>query len=112
MTAAIVNSPVFGSLSLNADGSFAYTNANPGMTQTVTFTYQASAGGLTSNTATVTLTLPAPTPPVANDDAYSIPTDGSPLVVSAASGVLTNDTVSASPARSRWWRGRITGRSR
>ncbi len=89
LSAALVSGPAHG-LTLNADGSFAYTpllNFNG----TDTFTYKANDGNGDSNAATVTLTVnPVNDAPVANNDAYSVNED-TPLVITA-SGVLTNDT--------------------
>ena len=60
MTAALLTPPLYGGVSVNPDGSFSFTNNNPGIAQTVTFTYQATANGLGSNTATVTLYVVIP----------------------------------------------------
>ncbi len=75
-----------GTITLSADGSFAYTPPT-GFTGDDSFTYTASnAAG--SDNATVTITVRAPA--VANDDSYTTPKD-TPLGISAP-GVLANDT--------------------
>ena len=91
LTAAKVSDPSDGSVTLNADGSFTYT-PDSGFSGTDTFTYQANDGTDDSNVATVTITVAAVVnnPPVANNDAYSVPHDTTLSV--AADGVLGNDT--------------------
>lgn len=54
LTAALVNGPANGTISLNADGSFTYT-PDTGFTGLDNFTYRASDGLATSNPATVTI---------------------------------------------------------
>ena len=77
-------------MTLNANGSFTYT-PTAGFSGTDSFTYNAKdAGGNPSNTATVTLTV-TDNAPVANNDAYSTLAE-TPLTVTAAAGVLANDT--------------------
>ncbi|MEX0270554.1 Ig-like domain-containing protein [Leptolyngbyaceae cyanobacterium UHCC 1019] len=90
-TAAVVSNPTQGSLTLNADGSFAYI-PNSGATGADTFTYRATSGG-SSSTATVTININATsTPPtVQNDSGYVVSTNGT-LNVAVATGVLANDT--------------------
>src|SRR5215211_2252122 len=56
LTAAVVTGPGHGTLTLNANGSFAYTPA-ANFNGTDTFTYHAGDGSLTSNLATVTITV-------------------------------------------------------
>ncbi len=71
LTAAVVSAPTFGSLTLNADGSFSYT-PNADWSGTDSFTYTASDGSLNSNLATVTLTVnPVNDAPVATADSVS-----------------------------------------
>ncbi len=55
ITAALVSSPAHGSLTLNSDGSFAYT-PNSGWSGSDSFTYEAYDGLRYSTAATVTLT--------------------------------------------------------
>ncbi|MBE2212912.1 MAG: tandem-95 repeat protein, partial [Opitutaceae bacterium] len=58
LTAVLVTAPASGSLTLNADGSFAFTPA-PGMTGTASFTYRAHDGQTSSEIATVSITVNA-----------------------------------------------------
>ena len=91
LTALLVAGPAHGALALNADGSFSYT-PDAGYSGADSFIYQASDGGLVSNTATVSLTVtPVNATPVAIADAYATNED-MPLVVAAATGLLTNDS--------------------
>ncbi|MCL6434297.1 MAG: tandem-95 repeat protein [Leptolyngbyaceae cyanobacterium HOT.MB2.61] len=83
-----------GSVTLNADGSFVYTPAAGFTGPTDTFTYRATDGIVTSNLATVTITVSNNAPPTAVDDTNELyrTTPGTPLTISAISGVLQNDT--------------------
>ncbi len=83
-----------GSVTLNADGSFVYTPAAGFTGLTDTFTYRATDGIVTSNLATVTITVSGNAPPTAVDDTNELyrTTPGTPLTISAISGVLQNDT--------------------
>jgi Ca2+-binding RTX toxin-like protein len=95
LTAAVVQAPSNGTLSFNADGSFAYT-PNAGFSGTDSFTYLANDTKANSAPATVNITVNAPAPPpnnppVAVNDSYSTEA-GQQLVVAAANGVLSNDT--------------------
>ena len=85
----VVNSPLHGSLTANADGSFTYT-AVVNYFGTDSFTYYVSDGGLNSNLAKVTLNIVAHYLPVAVSENYSV-NENTTLNVSAA-GVLGNDT--------------------
>lgn len=69
LTASQVTGPTQGTLTLNADGSFAYT-PNAGASGNDTFTYVANDGLLNSAPTQVTITISTPPnqPPVANDD--------------------------------------------
>ena len=79
-----------GTVTVNADGSFAYT-PKAGFDGTDTFTYKASDGKSDSNVATVTITVNPNNAPVAQDDpAYT--TDQDTALTTAAPGVLDNDT--------------------
>jgi VCBS repeat-containing protein len=90
VTAVVSSPPSHGSLSLNANGSFAYT-PDPNFNGSDSFTYRASDGATASNPATVTITVSAVNDaPVAGDDAYSTAEDTALTV--AAPGVLGNDT--------------------
>lgn len=85
-TAAIVDDPENGAVTLNKDGSFHYT-ADADFTGTDTFTYCVDADGCASNTTTVSIRVG----PQAFEDSYNVPGDS--LTVSAADGVLSNDVV-------------------
>ena len=89
LTAALVSTTANGSLTLNSDGSFAYTpGAN--FNGVDSFTYRANDGASDSTVATVTITVnPVNDAPTAGDDGYST-AEGSPLAV-AAPGVLASD---------------------
>ena len=56
LTAVLVSGPANGTLTLNADGSFAY-DPNPDFNGVDTFTYRVSDGTTTSGLATVTITV-------------------------------------------------------
>ncbi len=88
--AVLASPPANGTLTLNANGTFLYTpNAN--FFGTDTFTYRA-ADARPSVPATVTINVAAVNDaPVALDDTYS-GDPGVPFVVSAAQGVLSNDS--------------------
>jgi len=91
LTAALVSNPAHGTVALSPNGSFMYTPA-ANFTGTDTFTYRANDGTLNSNTATVSITVTTVnSAPVAANDAYATG-KGTPLAVSAANGVLANDT--------------------
>jgi VCBS repeat-containing protein len=90
LTAILVNNPLHGSVTLNADGSFTYT-PDPLFNGVDTFTYRASDGLATSEIATVTILVGATNhAPTANDDDFET-SEGQALIVSAP-GVLGNDT--------------------
>jgi uncharacterized repeat protein (TIGR01451 family) len=81
--------PISGTLTLNLDGSFAYT-PTLNFNGVITFTYHAHDGTVNSNTAAVAITVTASNDaPVAMDDSYATDEDD-PLAV-AAPGVLGND---------------------
>jgi VCBS repeat-containing protein len=92
LTAALVNSPGHGSVTLNANGSFIYT-PNASYTGTDTFRYRANDGTANSATVTVTITINPPpnSVPVAATDNYSM-AKNTTLNVTTAGGVLANDT--------------------
>jgi len=95
-----LSDPAQGVLQLNTDGSFTYTPpavvVNP---FDVTFTYSATDNGLaTSNTATVTIHVtPFNDPPVAVADGPYTATEDQTLTVSAALGVIPNDSDEETP---------------
>ncbi|MCJ8308110.1 MAG: Ig-like domain-containing protein [Hyphomicrobiales bacterium] len=84
------SAPNNGSVIVNADGSYTYT-PNPDFNGTDTFTIyvEDGQGGSTTTTITVTVT-PVNDAPVAAADVATTPED-TPLIVNAASGVLSND---------------------
>jgi VCBS repeat-containing protein len=88
LTAVLVDQPQHGTLVLNSDGSFSYT-PQAGFRGNDTFTYRAFDG--TANSAPTTVTITVTHPPVAANDTYETNED-TPLVVSAATGVLANDS--------------------
>jgi CSLREA domain-containing protein len=105
LTAAKVSNPTHGSVTLNSDGSFAYT-PDAGYSGPDSFTYRANDGTADSNTATVSLNVnaspptntPPPTstppsantPPMARDDAYT--GHENQMLNVAPVGVLRNDS--------------------
>ncbi len=90
LTATLLTSPTHGTVDLLADGSFDYT-PDADFFGTDTFTYKANDGIHDSNEAPVTITVESVNdPPVAVDDAYSVPEDDA-LLRNAAWGVLIND---------------------
>lgn len=95
LTASLSMPPVNGSVTLNSDGSFAYT-PNSGFTGQDSFSYQPFDGMYTGNNATVTIDVSAGggggggSAPTGAADSYSATADQT-LNVSAP-GVLMNDT--------------------
>ncbi|MES2098160.1 MAG: Ig-like domain-containing protein, partial [Pseudomonadota bacterium] len=90
LSAVLVAGPVHGSLTLNADGSFAYT-PTAGYSGGDSFTYKPNDGSADGNTVTVALTVtPANIAPVGTNDSYTTSEDNTLNV--AAAGVLSNDT--------------------
>ncbi|MCG3150118.1 MAG: hypothetical protein PCFJNLEI_03596 [Verrucomicrobiae bacterium] len=88
--AVIVTPPTNGLVTVNADGSFAYT-PNLNFVGTDSFSYKASDGNLSSSNATITIVVEAVNQLAqANPDSFSTPVDTT-LNVSAP-GVLANDT--------------------
>ncbi|WP_338015317.1 beta strand repeat-containing protein [Altererythrobacter sp. C41] len=91
LSALLVTGPANGTLTLNPDGSFVYTpDAN--YSGTDSFTYRANDGTDSGTPVTVNLTVNSVNDaPVANDDSGTASED-SALTVSAATGLLANDT--------------------
>lgn len=88
LSAELVTGPSLGTLQLNADGSFTYTNASSGVDD---FTYEAmdTYGDSTSAPAIVTIII-TNRPPVAVADSYGVHTN---LTLNVpAPGVLANDS--------------------
>ncbi len=89
LTSTLVDTPTYGSVTLNPNGSFTYTPDEVEFVVEDSFTYRAN-NGQESNVATVTVAITNPNePPVANDDAYQTLVDA-PLTI-AEPGVLAND---------------------
>lgn len=89
LTSTLVDTPTYGSVKLNPNGSFTYTPDEVEFVVEDSFTYRAN-NGQESNVATVTIAITNPNePPVANDDAYQT-LFNTPLTI-AAPGVLAND---------------------
>lgn len=89
LTSTLVDTPTYGSVTMNANGSFTYTPDKVEFVVEDSFTYRAS-NGQESNVATVTVAITNPNePPVANDDAYQTLVD-MPLTIEEP-GVLEND---------------------
>lgn len=87
----LVDDVEHGALTLWEPGGFKYT-PDEDFNGTDTFTYIANDGELDSNIATVTITInPVNDAPVAADDDYHTPEE-TELVVSAAEGILANDS--------------------
>ncbi|MBF4601095.1 tandem-95 repeat protein [Frigoribacterium sp. VKM Ac-1396] len=78
--------PANGTATVKADGSYAYTPAK-GFSGTDTFQYTTTDGGGGTSTSTVTISVT----PSSSDDVATARA-GQPLVVDAASGVLSNDS--------------------
>jgi VCBS repeat-containing protein len=92
-TAVLVTTTTNGALVLNGNGGFFYL-PNILFTGNDSFTYVVNDGTAQSNVATVTITVSSGggnAPPTAVDDAYTGAEDA-PLEITAATGVLANDT--------------------
>ena len=94
LQAILVDAPIAaqGTVSFAPDGTFLFT-PNPAFFGDASFTYKLNDGTTDSNTATVTITVVQTnvTAPVAVNDNYAVDNNGS-LTVSAAAGVLANDS--------------------
>lgn len=91
LSATKTSDPINGTVTLNADGSFTYTPNSNTFVGTDVFRYVANNGTEDSNEATVTINYASGNAPIANADSYTTPVDTN-LVVTAAFGVLANDT--------------------
>ena len=90
LTVLLNTSPANGVLSSDGQGGFAYTPA-PGFFGVDEFAYHLNDGQIDSNPALVKITVnKVNLPPVAGDDAYSVPQDTTLNV--PAPGLLTNDS--------------------
>lgn len=110
LTAQLLSGTLFGTVTLNPDGSFTYATS-PNFNGADSFTYRASDGTDTSNTATVSINVISVNDlPMANDDSattlrdtpVSIPVlandsdvDGTPSILSTT--IPTGGTVSINP---------------
>ena len=91
LTAFLNTPPSHGFLTLNTSGSFIYT-PDTNYFGPDSFTYRASDGSLDSNIVAVNITITEVIPPpIAVSDTYST-NEGTPLIVAAATGLLTNDS--------------------
>jgi VCBS repeat-containing protein len=92
ITAQLRSQPAHGSLTLSANGAFAYTPV-AGYAGADSFTYVASDGSLSSAVATVAITvIAANKPPVAVNDSYSVPQWRSGSYTPQVLAVLANDS--------------------
>ncbi|QDU26079.1 hypothetical protein ETAA8_11530 [Anatilimnocola aggregata] len=90
LTATIISQPQYGTVALNADGTFSYTPIAD-FSGVDGFSYTVSDGSATSDVATVTLNAaPVNDTPVGVADAYTVAEDGSLDV--GEGGVLANDS--------------------
>jgi len=96
LSVAVVADVSYGTLALNADGSFTYTH-DGSENHLDAFTYEVFDGSNTSAVATVAMNINATNDkaPVAVDDAYGGVVEGGDLIVPAPTGVLANDTDSS-----------------
>jgi hypothetical protein len=92
LTAELLTTTSFGQLAFNpATGAFSYRPFDNYFGGDK-FVYRAVSGGAVSEAVTVTITVkPMNDPPVARDDMYSV-VQGETLTISAAGGLLANDT--------------------
>ncbi|WP_425617458.1 Ig-like domain-containing protein [Anatilimnocola sp. NA78] len=90
LAASIVSQPQYGTVTLNADGTFSYT-PNADFSGVDGFSYMVSDGSLSSDVATVTITVaPVNDAPIGVADAYTMAEDG--VLDVGEDGVLANDT--------------------
>jgi len=90
LSAILINGPLSGTVTLNADGSFIYTPM-PNFNGVDSFTYQANDGLANSNVATVVINVvPVDDAPLANEDFFVV--DEDQFITVAAPGVLGNDS--------------------
>ena len=91
ITAVLLDAPIQGSITFNADGSFEYT-PNQSSSGLDGFSYEVTDGSLTSSEVIVALTISTTNDePVAADDSYTVEKGGN-LTIVDVSGVLANDS--------------------
>ena len=91
LTASLASQASNGTVTLNSDGSFTYVPDDE-FSGTDSFTYTVSDGTVESDAVTVSLTIEEVLdPPTAVADSYQVSED-STLTITAASGLLANDT--------------------
>jgi PKD repeat protein len=89
LTAVLQNLPSHGSVTVNSDGSFAYTS-DEGYTGSDLFTYQAGDGDLSTAATVIINVLPTLNHrPAAKNDSYMMPVNG--VLNVPAPGILGND---------------------
>ena len=87
LTASLVSNPAYGSLTLNADGTFTYVH-DGSETTTDSFTYKVNDGSVDGNTVAVTINvMPVNDAPVVNNDNVNVNAGNSVTI-----DVLANDT--------------------
>ena len=93
LSAIIVTNPLYGSLTLNPDGTFNYTQDGTDVS-TDTFTYKSNDGTSDGNTVTVTISIsPTNDPPIGIGDLINVAYAGSVSQTSTGSStLLSNDT--------------------
>ncbi|MCG8648772.1 MAG: Ig-like domain-containing protein, partial [Pirellulales bacterium] len=93
LTATLATNATFGTVSVNLDGSFTYTPV-PNFFGNDSFTFLANDGTDDSNEATVSITVNSvnDAPTTVNDDYVYVNDVSGQLSVSAAAGVLANDS--------------------
>jgi len=98
-SAALVDGPTHGTLTLNANGSFTYTPAT-NFSGSDSFTYNAADGIGTSNPATVSITVNSvnDAPVAANDSATTLEDAAVTIPVLAMTAMVDGDTLSAALA--------------
>jgi hypothetical protein len=105
-TAALVDAPSYGTVSLNGDGTFTYTpNDGSAFTGSDSFTYQLVGGmGTTSNMASVSIHVVAAAEPLPHgaslsSDIYNFDPASEMSVMTMTDGVLANDTLGSGAYR-------------
>ena len=95
LTAVLVSGPTYGTLTLNANGSFTYINTSLPLSGTDSFQYTANNAGGPSAPATVTINVINNAAPVANDQTVSTNEDTAvPITLTATDADLNPLTYS------------------